>query len=156
MTDTPGLKARLRSDLTAAMKARDTTTTGTLRMVLAALTTEEVAGSEARELSDADVVRVLQREVKKRAESAEVYAGAGREELAERERAEIAVIERYLPQQLSDDELAELARRAVAEVSGDGPAGMALMGAAMKVATAAAAGRADGKRVSAAVRAALS
>lgn len=82
------LKARLRSDLTAAMKARDALTLGTLRMAVAAIQNEEVSGSTARELSDDEVVKVLGREVKKRKESAEAFDGAGRKELADKERAE--------------------------------------------------------------------
>lgn len=151
------LKVRLRTDLTAAMKARDTLVTGTLRMALAAITNEEVAGTEARELSDADVTRVLAREVKKRNESAEVYAGAGRDELADREQAEIDVLSGYLPQQLTDDALAELVAAAVVQVQGDATETPSLkqMGQVIKAANAAAAGRADGGRVAGAVKAAL-
>jgi uncharacterized protein YqeY len=150
------LKDRLRADLTAAMKARDPLVTGTLRMVLAAITNEEVAGATAKELTDPDVIRVLAREVKKRNESAEVYAGAGRQELADKELAEAEVISGYLPQQLSDDELAELVRTAVAEAAGDGDApSMKQMGQVIKAVQAKAAGRADGARISTAVKAAL-
>lgn len=151
------LKTRLRADLTAAMKARDTLATGTLRMALAAITNEEVAGTQARELTDADVTRVLAREVKKRNESAEVYAGAGREELAAQERSEIEVLSGYLPQQLTDAELGELVATAVAQVRGDADEkpSMKQMGQVIKAANAAASGRADGGRVAAAVKAAL-
>lgn len=151
------LKARLRTDLTAAMKARDTLVTGTLRMALAAITNEEVAGAEARELTDADVTRVLAREVKKRNESAEVYAGAGRGELAAQERSEIDVLSGYLPQQLTDTELEELVATALAQVQGDSTEkpSMKQMGQVIKAANAAASGRADGGRVAAAVKAAL-
>jgi uncharacterized protein YqeY len=142
----PELKARLQSDLSAAMKARDELTTATLRMVLTAVTTEEVAGKQARELSDDEVVRVLQREAKKRREAAEAYDQAGRPELSEREQAEGGVIERYLPAQLSDDELAALVREAVAGL--DAPN----MGAVMKAVQPRVAGRADGRRVSEEVR----
>ncbi|WP_029137441.1 GatB/YqeY domain-containing protein [Nakamurella lactea] len=150
------LKDKIRADLTAAMKARDTLVTGTLRMTLAALTNEEVAGAQARELTDPDVIRVLAREVKKRNESAQVYAGAGRQELADKELAEAEVISGYLPQQLADEELAELVRAAVAEVAdgGDAPS-MKQMGQVIKAVQAKAAGRADGSRISAAVKAAL-
>ncbi len=151
------LKQQLRTDLTASMKARDTLTTGTLRMAIAAVTNEEVAGKEAKDLSDADVLRVLQREVKKRTESAEVYAGAGRPELAEQERAEIAVLTRYLPQPLTGDELAAVIAEAVAEVQGDAAERptMKQMGLVIKAANARAVGRADGGAVAAAVKAAL-
>jgi uncharacterized protein YqeY len=151
------LKDTIRADLTAAMKARDPLVTGTLRMALAALTNEEVAGSEAKELTDPDVVRVLAREVKKRNESAEVYAGAGRPELADTELAEADVLTRYLPEQLSDTELDALVTDAIAEVQGDATdaPSMKQMGQVIKAANAKAAGRADGSRVAAAVKAAL-
>ena len=100
------LKSRLQADLNVAMKARDELTTATLRMALTAITTEEVAGKQARQLGDDEVVTVLVREAKKRREAAEAFAAAGRPELAERERAEGLVLDRYLPAQLSDDELA--------------------------------------------------
>ena len=151
------LKQQLRADLTTAMKARDPLTLGTLRMVLAAVTNEEVSGSSARELTDAEVTTVLAREVKKRKESAEAFAGAGRTELAERERAESAVIAGYLPQQLTDDEIAALvadAVAAVAETNGAAPT-MKQMGLVIKDAQARAAGRAEGAKIAAAVKAAL-
>jgi uncharacterized protein YqeY len=143
------LKARLRSDLNTAMKARDELTTATLRMVLTAVTTEEVAGAAARQLADDEVIRVLQREMKKRREAAEAYQGAGRPELAEREQQESAVIERYLPAQLSDQELAELVRSAIAESGATSPQ---QLGTVMRIAQPTAAGRADGRRLSAEVR----
>src|SRR6478609_8073394 len=110
-----GLKEQLRADLTTAMKSRDELTSATLRMVLTAVTTEEVAGKQPRELSDDDIVKVLTREAKKRREAHEAYTQAGRDGLAAREQDELGVIERYLPQQLSDEEIAELVRTAVAE-----------------------------------------
>jgi len=143
------LKARLQADLNAAMKARDELTTATLRMTLTAVTTEEVAGKAARELSDQDVLKVIAREAKKRRESAEAYAAAGRPELAERERAEGEVLAGYLPAQLDDAELSRLVAEAVAEV---GASGMRDMGAVMKTVQPRVAGRADGKRVSDEVR----
>jgi hypothetical protein len=151
------LKATLRSDLTAAMKARDALTLGTLRMALAAVTNEEVSGASARELSDAEVLAVLAREVKKRKESAEAFDGAGRVELAEKERAESAVLQRYLPAQLSDSEIGELVAEAVAEVaaSAGSPPTMKQMGLVIKAAQAKAAGRAEGAKIAAAVKAAL-
>ncbi len=151
------LKAKLRSDLTAAMKARDALRMGTLRMALAAITNEEVSGSTARELTDRDVIAVLSREVKKRKESAEAFDGAGRSELADKERAESAVIAEYLPAQLSDDEITVLVASAVSEVAsatGAAPT-MRQMGLVIKAAQAKAAGRADGAKVAAAVKAAL-
>src|SRR5580704_12269422 len=99
------LKQQLRDDMTASMKARDELRTGTLRMALSAITNEEVAGKTARELSDDEVLKVLAREAKKRREAAEAFDGAGRTELADRERAEGVVLDEYLPAQISDDEL---------------------------------------------------
>lgn len=151
------LKAQLRTDLTAAMKARDELVKSTLRMTLTAIGNAEVAGTEARELSDDEVLKVIAKEAKKRAESAEAFAAAGREELAAQERAEGEVLERYLPTQLSDDELATIAAAAVEETTaelGEKP-GPRQMGQVMKKASAAAAGRADGGRVAAAVKALL-
>lgn len=145
----PELKDRLKTDLTTAMKARDELTTATLRMTLAAVTTEEVAGKQARELSDEEVLGVIRREGKKRRESAEAFDAAGRTELAERERAETTVLDRYLPAQLSDDELTEIVRTAVADTGASGPQAM---GQVMKAVQPRIAGRADGKRVSDEVR----
>ncbi|MDQ1683396.1 MAG: uncharacterized protein QOC82_133 [Frankiaceae bacterium] len=143
------VKEQLRTDLTTAMKARDELTSSTLRMVLTAITNEEVAGKQARELSDDEVLKVLAREGKKRRESIEAYTSAGREELAERERAEAAVIDKYLPAQMDDAELAGLVTAAIAESGADGPKAM---GQVMKVLTPRIAGRADGSRVAAEVR----
>jgi uncharacterized protein YqeY len=151
------LKAKLRTDLTAAMKARETTVVGTLRMALAAVTNEEVAGKVARELSDDEVLKVLTREVKKRNEAAEAFAGAGRQEQADAELAEAEVLKSYLPAQLSDEELADVVAQAVAEVAaqtGEQP-GQKQMGQVMKAANAKVAGRAEGGRVAAAVKAKL-
>lgn len=151
------LKAQLRTDLTAAMKARDELVKSTLRMTLTAIGNAEVAGTEARELSDDEVLKVIAKEAKKRVESAEAFAAAGRAELAAQERAEGEVLDRYLPTQLSDDELVTIAATAVEEVAaelGEKP-GPRQMGQVMKKANAAAAGRADGGRVAAAVKALL-
>jgi uncharacterized protein YqeY len=146
------LKERLRSDLTAAMKSRDELVKATLRMTLTAIGTAEVAGDEARELGDDEVLAIIRKEAKKRAESAEAFAGAGRDELAAKERAEGEVLAGYLPAQLSDDELTEIARAAVEQTAaelGERP-GARQMGQVMKNATAQAAGRADGRRLAAA------
>jgi hypothetical protein len=152
-----GLKAQLRDDLTAAIKGRDELTKSTLRMALSAITAEEVSGTTARELGEPEVLKVLTREAKKRAESAEAFDSAGRAELAEKERAEADVLSRYLPAQLTDAEVNALAEQAVAQVAADTGAtpGQKQMGQVMKAATAAAAGRAEGSRVAAAVRARL-
>jgi uncharacterized protein YqeY len=146
-------KARLRTDLTASIKARDELRTATLRMVLSAITNEEVSGDTARALSDAEVEKVLAREAKKRREAAEAFTGAGRAELADRERAEGAVIDEYLPAQLTDDDLRALVETAIAEAGASGPQAM---GAVMKVATPLVAGRAEGGRIAAEVRRQLS
>ncbi|HEX6352329.1 GatB/YqeY domain-containing protein [Actinophytocola sp.] len=151
------LKARLRTDLSAAIKSRETTRMAALRMALTAITTEEVAGDEARDLSDAEVERVLTREVKKRREAAEAFAGAGRAEQAQAEQDEAAVLTEYLPKQLDDDELATLVAEAVAEVTeqlGEAP-GPRQMGQVMKAANTKVAGRAAGGRVAAAVKSRL-
>ena len=152
-----GLKAQLREDLTAAIKGRDDLTKSTLRMALSAITSAEVAGDTARELDEPEVAKVLTKEAKKRAESAEAFDAAGRGELAEKERAEAEVLARYLPSQLSDAEVDALAEQAIAQVAADTGAapGPRQMGQVMKAATAAAAGRADGSRISAAVKARL-
>ncbi len=143
------LKEQLQSDLTAAMRARDQVGAGTLRMALTAVTNEEVSGTEHRELTDDDVLRVLTKEAKKRREAATAYTGAGRTELAAQEEAELAVLEGYLPKQLGEDELEGIVRAAV---ESSGATGMPQMGLAMKAANAAVAGRAEGGRVAAVVR----
>jgi uncharacterized protein YqeY len=151
------LKNRLRADLTTAMKSREKTTTASLRMALAAIATEEVAGDSARELTDDEVMKVLAREVRKRKEAADAFAGAGRAESAQAELDEAKVLTVYLPQQLDDAELAELVDTAVTEVTaqlGSAP-GPKQMGQVMKAANAKIAGRADGGRVAAAVKAKL-
>ena len=143
------LKDRLRSDLTAAMKARDKVTVRTLRMALTSVTKEEVAGATARELSDDEVLTVLTREAKRRREAADAFAAAGRDEQADAERAEGAVLDAYLPAQLSDAELGELVTAAIEETGASTPRDM---GQVMKVLTPRVAGRAQGGRVAAEVR----
>lgn len=146
--ETP-LKNRLHADLTTAIKARDEVRTATLRMVLSAVTNEEVSGKAARQLSDDEVLKVLAREGKKRREAAEAFETGQRPELADRERAEGAVIEEYLPAQLSEEELRDLVTQAVAQAGATGPEAM---GAVMKVVNPLVAGRAEGGRVAAEVR----
>jgi uncharacterized protein len=147
------LKATVQSDLHDAMRARDKVRSGALRMALTSITNEEVAGTQARELSDDEVLKVLAKEAKKRKEAATAYRDAGHPERAETEEAELAILEAYLPAQLSDDELQALADQAVRET---GATGMPQMGLAMKAAQGLVAGRADGGRIAAAVKAALS
>lgn len=148
----PQLKDRLHTDLTQAMRSRDELTVATLRMALTAVRTAEVAGTEARELSDDEVLAVLGKEAKKRREAAEAFDGAGRAEKADRERAELTVLEGYLPRQLTDDDVAALVAAAVAQVGADGASGMAAMGRVMKIVQPQVAGRAEGGRVAAEVR----
>ena len=150
------LKARLHDDLTAAIKARDELRSATLRMTLAAITTEEVAGKAARELSDDEVRKVIAREAKKRREAAEAFDGGGRAEQAARERAEGVVLAEYLPKQLTDEELEVLVAEAVAEARAGGAEGPRAMGAVMKIVGPRVAGRAEGGRVAGAVKRALS
>lgn len=134
------------------MKARDKDTTGTLRMLLSALTQEETTGTK-HELNDEEVLKVIAREIKKRRESADVYAENGRQELADVELKEAGILEAYQPTQLDDEELNALIDDAIAEVGGE--ASMKQMGQIMKAATAKAAGRVDGKRLSTAVKSRL-
>jgi uncharacterized protein len=143
------LKEQLRTDLTAAMRARDQVRMRTLRMALTSITNEEVSGNSSRELSDDEIVKVLIREAKKRREAAEAFESAGRAEQAAAERSEGDVLAGYLPAQLGDDELAGLVSAAIAETGAEGMPGM---GKVMKVVTPQIAGRADGARVAAEVR----
>jgi hypothetical protein len=147
----PTLKDQLRTDLTAAMKARDETRTRTLRMALTAITNQEVSGV-AHDLTDEEITKILTREAKRRREAAAAFAGAGRDDQAKAERAEEEILGSYLPAQLSDDELATLVAAAIAETGASGPAGM---GQVMKVVTPQVAGRAEGSRVAAMVRSRL-
>jgi uncharacterized protein YqeY len=147
------LKDQLRTDLTAAMRARDQVRTRTLRSALTAITNEEVSGRSARELSDDEVLKVLTREAKKRREAADAFGSAGRAGQAEAERAEGEVLAGYLPTQLSDEELSGLVAGVITET---GAAGMSSMGPVMKAVTPQVAGRAEGARVAAEVRKQLS
>jgi uncharacterized protein len=147
------LDEQIQSDLTAAMKARDAETVKTLRMVVAAIKNARVEGGRTGDLSDEETLDILTREAKKRNESAEAYDAAERPELAETERAELAVIRRYLPEQLSEDEVRAAVDEAVAET---GAEGMRDMGTVMSAVMPKVKGRADGKQVSALVRERLS
>lgn len=145
------LKEQLRTDLTAAMKARDEVRSSTLRMVLTAVTNAEVAGKQARVLSDDDVLGVLTSEAKKRREAAEAFADAGRDEQAAKEQAEAAVIAGYLPEQLGEAEVAALVTETIDELGARGD-GMRAMGRVMGVLTPRTKGRADGGVVAAEVK----
>ncbi|MEU6345981.1 GatB/YqeY domain-containing protein [Streptomyces sp. NPDC046977] len=146
---TTTLKQRLHDDLTAAMKGRDELVTSTLRLTLTAITKEEVAGKEARELSDDEVLQVIGREAKKRREAAEAFEQGGRKESAERELAEGEVLARYLPKQLDDAELAGIVSAAIKESGAEGPRAM---GAVMKIVNPKVSGLAEGGRVAAEVK----
>jgi uncharacterized protein YqeY len=153
MTAATDLKARLQSDLTEAIRSRDDVRSATLRMALTAVRAAEVAGTSARTLSDDEVEGVLGREAKKRREAASAFADAGRPDRAERENAELAVLEGYLPQQLTDEELSGIVSEAVGEVGVTGPAAI---GRVMKLVQPRVARRAEGGRVAAEVRRQLS
>ena len=148
-----GLKETLRSDLTEAIRSRDELKSGTIRMVLTAITNEEVSGKEARTLNDAEIITVLSREAKKRREAAEAFTIGGRADRAERETLEGEIIASYLPAALSEDEIKSIIAQAIVETGASGPAGM---GQVMKTVAPKIAGRADGSTVSALVKAALS
>ena len=147
-----GLKEKLQADLTDAIRSRNEVVSGTVRMLLAAITNEEVAGKAAKVLTDAEIITVLSREAKKRREAVEAYTQAKRDDLAGKEKAEAAVIANYLPEQLSEDEIKKLIADAIAETDANGPAGMGLV---MKVLQPKIAGKADGGVVSGLVKAVL-
>ena len=140
-----GLKEKLQSDLTDAIRSQDAVKSGTIRMLLAAITNEEVAGKSAKVLTDAEVITVLSREAKKRREAVEAYTNAKRDDLASKEKEEAAVIALYLPEQLSEADIKKLIADAIAETNAAGPAGMGLV---MKVLQPKIAGKADGGIVS--------
>jgi len=147
-----GLKEDLKSDLTLSMKARDAVRSMTIRALLTAITNEEVAGKEARTLSDAEIVTVIAREAKKRRESAEAFDAAGSKDRADAERAEGEIIAHYLPAQLSDDEIKAMIQDAITQTGASGPSGM---GQVMKIIAPKISGRADGGVVSQLVKEAL-
>lgn len=149
------LKAQLRADLTTSLKARDALRSSTVRMVLAAITNAEVAGKEARELSDDEVLGVLTSEAKKRREAALAFEEGNRPELAEKEKAEAAILAEYLPEQMSAEEIAALVSATITELGVSGE-GMKAMGKVMGVLTPRTKGRADGGAVAAEVRSQLS
>jgi len=146
------IKEQLKKDLTEAIRGRDEITSGTIRMVLTAITNEEVAGKEARVLSDEEVITVLSREAKKRREAAEAFETAGRTDKAELEKSEGEVIAKYLPAQLSEADIAAIIAEAIASTGAQGPGDMGKVMGAVKPKIA---GKADGGLVSALVKAAL-
>jgi len=146
------LKEKLQNDLTSSMRARDEIRSSTIRMILTSIKNEEVAGKEARDLSDAQIITVLSREAKKRREAAEAFDQAGAKDRADQERAEGGIIAEYLPAQLSESEIKELIKAAIAETGANSPAQMGLVMKSLQPKTA---GKADGGLVSSLVKAAL-
>jgi uncharacterized protein len=145
------LKEQIISDMTAAMKAQDAVRTSTLRMVKAAIMNREKEGGG--ELTDEDVQKLLRTQVKQRRDSVEQYQKANRQDLADKEQSEIAIIEGYLPQSASQEEIDQAVANAIAET---GASSMKDMGGVMKAAIARLAGKnADGKMVSESVKAKL-
>jgi uncharacterized protein YqeY len=140
-----GLKEKLQADLTDAIRARNEVKSGTVRMLLTAITNEEVAGKSAKVLTDAEIITVLSRESKKRREAVDAYTEAKRDDLANKEKAEGVIIAQYLPEQLSEAEIKKMIADAIAETNTAGPAGMGLV---MKVLQPKIAGKADGGVVS--------
>ena len=147
-----GLNEKLQADLTEAIRGRDEVKSGTIRMLLSAITNEEVAGKTAKVLTDAEIITVLSRETKKRREAVEAFTAAKRDDLAGKEKAEGVIIAQYLPEQLSEAEIKKMIADAITETNAAGPAGMGLV---MKVLQPKIAGKADGGVVSALVKAAL-
>lgn len=150
------LKTQLKKDLVTAMKTRDEVAKSAIRMATAAIMEAEVAGDEARELTDAEELKVLAKQVSSRKDSAAAYREGGRPELAESEEAEIAVLEKYLPKALDEAEARRIVDEEVAAAAGDSTPSMKLMGPVMKAVQARVQGRYDGKELAAMVKSALS
>ena len=147
-----GLKETLKSDLTEAIRSSDKVVSGTIRMVLTAITNEEVSGKEARVLTEDEIITVLSREAKKRREAAEEFAKANRPDKSAEEKAEGEVIAKYLPVQLSEEDIKKMIAAAVASTGAAGPGDMGKVMGAIKGQIA---GKADGSLVSSLVKAAL-
>jgi uncharacterized protein YqeY len=148
------LSQRVDSDLKTAMREKNATKLGVLRMLKAALMNATIEKSGAQgELSDADSTQVIRKQVKQRQDSIESFEKGGRAELAEKEKNELSILQSYLPQAMSADEVSKLVRETISEV---GASSKAQMGAVMKAVQAKAAGRADGKTLSAEVQRQLS
>ena len=140
------IKETLQADLTEAIRGRDEIVSGTIRMVLTAITNEEVSGKEARVLTDAEIITVLSREAKKRREAAEAFADAGRTDKAALEKSEGEVIAKYLPEQMSEDEIKAELQQVISQA---GATSAADFGKVMPLAMKHFAGKADGKIISA-------
>jgi uncharacterized protein len=156
VTKMSSLKDQLKSDLTNAMKLRNEVETSTLRMTLAAIMNAEVAGAEAVELTNEQVLTVISAEAKKRAESADIYKEAGRHDAEAAERAELAILERYLPAQISDADLEKIVDSAIAEATKQGLIGPKAMGAVVKAVRAHVGSSADGAKIANLVKSKLS
>ena len=148
-----GLLGQIRADLTAAMKAKDKLTVSTLRSVVAAVQEAEVAGASATTLNDEQVQKVIAAQAKRRVEAAEAFEQGGRPEKAADERAELSVLERYLPEQMDESVLVEIVERLLAD---GGHSTMAYMGQAMKAVNEEVAGRAEGRIIADLVKSRLS
>ncbi|MEV6506969.1 GatB/YqeY domain-containing protein [Streptomyces sp. NPDC051642] len=149
---TTTLKSKLQEDLNAAIKAQDKLRSSTLRLTLSAITNQEVAGKEKRELSDDEILKVITKEAKKRREAADAFAQGGRPESAAQETAEGEILAEYLPKQLGDEELTAIVTQAVEEAKASGAEGPRAMGAVMKIVNPKVAGLAEGGRVAAVVK----
>ncbi len=149
------LKVRLKADLTQAMRDKDELRRTTIRALIAAIRSAEVAGATAREVSEDEAQAIVRTEAKKRRESAEVYAGAGRPEQAERERAEEQLVLSYLPAQMDADELAAVVSEEVAAAAAEGRTGMGAMGSVVQAVRTRVGQQASGGEVAAQVKAAL-
>jgi uncharacterized protein YqeY len=148
------LQERVDSDLKEAMRAKDATKLGVLRMLKSALKYAAIAKSDAEaELSDAEAVQVIRKQAKQRQDSIESFEKGGRAELADKEKEELAILNTYLPQAMNVDELAKVVRETIAEL---GATSKAQMGAVMKALQAKVGGRADGKTLSSEVQKQLS
>jgi len=142
------LADQIQTDLQTAMKARDRQTVAALRMVLARIKEARTAAGHGADVSDTEEQELIAREAKKREEAAATYTEHGRPELAENEQAELVVLQRYLPTQLSDDELVELVDATIADTGASGPGDMGrVMGSIMPKVK----GKASGNRVNALV-----
>jgi len=155
MSTAIGLKSRIQADINEALRSGDELLKSTLRMALAAIMNAEVAGAQATVLTDDQIINLLRSEVKKRAESAEIYAAAGRTELATKETQEMAIIETYLPAAMDAAALASIVAEEVANAAANGQEGARAMGAVIKAVKERVGAQADGSAIAAAVKSAL-
>ena len=155
MSTESGLKSRIQADISEALRSGDELLKSTLRMALAAIMNAEVAGAQATVLTDDQIINLLRSEVKKRAESAEIYAAAGRTELATKETQEMAIIETYLPAAMDATALASIVAQEVANAAANGQEGPRAMGAVIKAVKERVGAQADGSAIATAVKSAL-